>query len=129
MERDVRAGGVTILRQDDLREQQMVRAESRIDGREYGERADEEAGANNQEGGKGNLKSDDGLPDEGTAFYAIGDLCAHGRQRWREAEEHASGNRNQRGKTEHRPVEVRGKRRDGATSNVGERQSAGAANR
>ena len=46
MERDVRTGGVAILRQNDLREQQMVRAESRIDGGQSRKRANEEAGAN-----------------------------------------------------------------------------------
>jgi hypothetical protein len=52
MERDVRTGGVVILRQDDLREQQMVGAESRIDGGESRKRANEEAGTNDQERGK-----------------------------------------------------------------------------
>ena len=75
MERDVRAGGVAILRQDDLREQQMVRAESRIDGGESGERANEEAGADDQKRRQRDLKSDDGLPDDARVrFDAIGDL-------------------------------------------------------
>ena len=61
MERDVGAGGIAILRQDDLREQQMVGAESGIDGAESGERANEEPGADHQECGQRDLKSDDGL--------------------------------------------------------------------
>ena len=129
MERDVRAGGVAILRQDDLREQQMIRAESRIDGGESRKRANEEAGANDEECGQRDLKSHDGLPDGRAALDAVGNLRAHGRECGREAEQQARGDRDQRGKTEYLPVEVRREPRDGAASDVGERQSGGAANR
>ena len=76
MERDVRAGGVAILRQDDLGEQQMIRAESGIDGGESRERSNEEAGADDQQRGERDLKSDDGLPTTLVRFDAVGDLGA-----------------------------------------------------
>src|SRR5262245_39389285 len=100
MECDVRNGGIAVLRQHELCEQQMVGAESRIDGGEPGERANEEAGRHEQERGERDLKSDDGLPsDAASAFYSYGYRCAHGSERGREAEQNARGNRDERGKT------------------------------
>ncbi len=129
VERDVRSGRVAILRQDDLREQQMIRAESGIDGGESCKRADKEAGADDQQCCQRDLKSDDGLRDARIGFDAVGNLRAHGRECWRQAEQQARRDRDQRGKTEYLPIEVRREPRDGAASDVGERQTRGATDR
>src|SRR5436190_6484479 len=107
----------------------MIRAESRIDGSEFGKRANKEAGADNEECGQRDLKSHDGLSDACAALDAVSNLCAHGRQGGREAKEEAGRDRDQRGEAEYLPIEVRRELRDGATSEVGERQTGGAANR
>ncbi len=59
MERDAGGGRIAILRQDDLREQQTVGAESGIDGGQCRKRTDEEAGRDEQQRGKRDLESDD----------------------------------------------------------------------
>ena len=129
MERDVRAGGVAILRQDDLREQQMIRAESRIDGCQAGERSNEEPGGDNQKRRQRDLESDDRSSNGVASLDAVGDLRAQGRERRREPEEQAGDDRDRRGKPENLPVEVRRVLRDGASSCISERESREAADR
>src|SRR5262245_1102722 len=71
MGRDVRAGGVAMLRQDDLREEQMIRAESGIDGCQAGERLDEEPGTDDQKRRQRDLESDDGSSNGVASLDAV----------------------------------------------------------
>src|SRR5205085_7916950 len=109
--------------------QQALGAESGIDGGQSCKRTHEETGPDEEQGGKRDLESDDGLSDEGAAPDAVGNLRAHGRHSRRGAEQEAGGDRNERGESKHLPVETRRERRGGAASDVGDRQSTRAADR
>ena len=70
------------------------------------------------------------MSDRASALDAVGDLDARGAaSAGAKPEQHAGGDRDQRGKAEDLPVEVRGEPRDRAASDVGERQSGDAADR
>src|SRR6059058_4597893 len=105
----------------------MVGVKARIDGAESGERAHEQARANEEECGQRDLKTDNRLPDRAAAFYSGGNLCPQRRDCRSEPEQRAGRRRNQRGKSEYLPVEMCGKSREGAASGIGERETAGAA--
>src|SRR4051794_11125645 len=107
----------------------MIGAESRIDGRQAGERSNEEPGGDDQKRRQRDLESHDRSSNGVASFDAVGDLRAQGCEGRREPEEEAGDDRYRGGKPEDLPVEVRRVLRDGASSRIGERESREAADR
>src|SRR5712691_8167089 len=107
----------------------MIRAESGIDGRQAGERLDEEPGTDDQKRRQRDLESDDRSSNGVASLDAVGDLRAQGGERRCEPEEQAGDDCDRRAKPEHLPVEMWRVLRESASSRVGERESGEAADR
>ena len=115
MERDVGRRRIARLRLFNGKQQAMIHGKTRIDAGQVEERARKENGANDEDGRKHQLKTDDGFASETPAaaggglccFLEAGaDLIACRGERGRHPEEKTRGQRDDGGERKDTPVEM-----------------------